>query len=98
MKFIFLPADKRQRFLQIDTMCVKHAQINQNNKSAISLQYLKKELSVKVDFLHVDKFEGFLQIDSMILMGMIKDPQSSQKSKFAMSLQYLKKEIRYKVD
>ena len=97
MKFVFLPADERQRFLQVDTMCVRHAQINQNNKSAISLQYLKKELSVKVDFLHVDKLESFLQIDSMILMGMIKDSQSSQNSKSAMSLQYLKKKLDIKL-
>ena len=52
----FLPADKRQRFLQSDTnikgMCAQHAQIVQNNKFAISLQYLKKEMSDAVDFLH----------------------------------------------
>ena len=42
----FLPADKCQRFIQIDTiilgMFVRHAQITQYNKFAISLQYLKK--------------------------------------------------------
>ena len=30
----------------------KHAPITQNNKFAISLQYLKKELSDEVGFLH----------------------------------------------
>ena len=42
----FSPADKRQRFLQIDTIilgevCVaSHVQITEKNKLAISLQYL----------------------------------------------------------
>ena len=76
----------------------RHAQITQNNKFAISLQYLKKELSDEVDFLHADKHESLLQIDSMILMGMVKHSQSSQNSKFAMSLQYLKKEVKDEVD
>ena len=43
----------------------RHAQVTQNNKFAISLQYLKKEMIVKVDFLHVDKHESFLQTDTM---------------------------------
>ena len=37
-----------------------------------------------------------LQIDIMILMGMVKLSQGSQKSKFVMSLQYLKKKARDK--
>ena len=39
----FLPADKRQRFLQIDTIIGVYGQTStnyQNNKFAISLQYL----------------------------------------------------------
>ena len=36
---------------------------------AISLQYLKKELSVEVDFLHAEKHQSLLQIDSITLMG-----------------------------
>ena len=79
--------------------CVaRHAQITQNNKFAISLQYLKKEVSDEVDFLHADKHESLLQIDTMILMGIVKHSQSSQNSKFTMSLQYLKKEVRDEVD
>ena len=39
-----------------------------------------------------------LQIDTMILMGMVKHSQSSQNSKFVMSLQYHKKEVRDEVD
>ena len=69
-------------------MCVgRHAQITQNNKFAISLQYLKKEVS-DVDFLQADRQESVLQIDTMIFIG---DDQSSQNSKFVISLQYLKK-------
>ena len=33
------------------------------------MQYLKKEVSDEVDFLHADKHESFLQIDTIILMG-----------------------------
>ena len=67
----------------------RHVQITQNNKFAISLQYLKKEVSNEVVCLHADKHESLLQIDTMILMGIVKHSQSSQNSKFAMSLQYL---------
>ena len=53
-------------------MCVaKHAQITQNNKFAISLQYLKKGVSYEVDFLHANKHESLLQIDEMIFIGMV---------------------------
>ena len=72
----------------------RHAQITQNNKFAISLQYLKKELSDEVDFLHADKHESLLQIDIMILMGVVKHSQSFQIE----SLQYLKKEVKVEVD
>ena len=51
-------------------VCVaRHAQITQNNKLTISLQYFKKEVSDEVDFLHTDKHENFLQIDGMIFDG-----------------------------
>ena len=61
-------------------VCVsRHAQITQNNKFAISLQYLKKEVRDKVDFLHADKHESFLQIDTMTLdwdsQAFLKFPQ-----------------------
>ena len=76
----------------------RRAQITQNNKFPISLQYLKKELSDEVDFLHADKHESLLQIDNMILMRVVRHPQSYQNSKFAMSLQCLKKEVKDEVD
>ena len=53
----FLLADKCQRLLQIDTIIVsgvvRYAQVTQNNKLAISLQYLKKEVSDEIDFFVV---------------------------------------------
>ena len=55
-------------------------------------------MSDEVDSLHADKHESLLQIDTMILVGMVKHSQSSQNSKFAMSLQYLKKEVRDEVN
>ena len=73
---------------------VRHAQIIQNNKFVISLEYLKKEVNDEADYLHADKHESLLQIDAMILTRMVKHSQSCQNSKFGTSLQYLKKEIR----
>ena len=81
----FLPGDKRQRFLQIETIVLGVC------GQFISLQYLKKEVSDEFDFLYADKHESLLQIDIMVLMGMFKCSQSSQNGKFAKSLQYLKK-------
>ena len=39
--------------------------MTQNNKFAIYLQYLKKNVSDKVDFLHADNYESLLQINTM---------------------------------
>ena len=50
----------------------RHAQITQKNNFAISLQYLDE-----VDFLHADKHESLLQINSMILIGVAKHSQGS---------------------
>ena len=47
-------------------VCVaKHAQFTQNNKFAISLQYLNKEVSDEVVLIHADKHESFLQMDTV---------------------------------
>ena len=77
---------------------VRQAHDTKNNKFVASLQYFKKEVNDKVDFLHAGKHENVLEIDTIILMEMIKHFQSSQNSKFAMSLQCLKKEVRDEVD
>ena len=48
-------------------MCVvRHAQISQNNKFAIFLQYIKKELGDEFDFLQAEKSKSFLKINTMI--------------------------------
>ena len=42
-------------------VCVaRHAQITQNTKFGISLQYLKDEVSDEVDFMHIDQHGSFL--------------------------------------
>ena len=58
----------------------RHAHITQNNKFAIYLQNLKKEVSDAVEFFHADKHESLLQIDTIILMAMVKYYQSSENS------------------
>ena len=45
------------------------------------------------DFLHMDKHENLLQIDAVILMGMIRHSQSSQNSKFATTLYNTQKKL-----
>ena len=67
-------------------VCDQTFPITPNNNFAISLQYLKKKVSAKVDFLHADKHERLLQIDTKILMEMLNHSQSLQSSKFAMFL------------
>ena len=76
----------------------RHIQITQNNNFAISLEYLKKEVSDEVDFLHADKHESLLQIDTMILIGYSSFFKVPKRASFTMSLQYLKKEVRDEVD
>ena len=68
-----------------------HTQITQNNKFAISFQNIKKEVSDEVDFVHAEKRESFLQINIIILIGMVKNSQSSPNNNFPMFLQDLKK-------
>ena len=77
MKFIFGMRINMEVFYKLILLFSKHTQSTQNNKFAISLQYLKKVMSDEVDFLHVDKHRGLLQIDTMILMetGIPKIPK-----------------------
>ena len=51
-------------------------------------------MSDEVDFLDTDKHENLLQIDPVILMGIVKHSQSSQNSKFAMTLYNISKKVR----
>ena len=57
-----------------------------------------KEVRYEVDFLYEEEQEGFLQINTVVLLGMAKHCHSSWNNKFIMPLQYLKQEVRYKVD
>ena len=47
----------------------------QNNKVAISLQYIKKEVSDEIGFSHVDKHESSLQIGNHIRWGWSSIPK-----------------------
>ena len=53
---------------------------------------------MKLIFLHADEHEGFLQINTMVLIEMVKHFQTSQNKKFLISWQYLKQEVRNEVD
>ena len=44
---------------------IRQAESTQNKTYAVSLQYLKKELSYKVDVLHADKHESLLQVHTI---------------------------------
>ena len=84
----------------------KHSQSFQNSKFAMSLLYLKKKpIRDGFDFLQVDKYQSFMQVDFntlgievsfevklLLLVCMIKHSHSIQSNKFAISLQYLKEE------
>ena len=74
----------------------KHAQSTQNNKFAIFLQYLKKDVSDEVDFLHADKHKGLLQIDTMILME-ISIPKFPKIASFQCLYNTLKKKLEMKL-
>ena len=46
---------------------VKHFQSSQNSKFIMSVQYLKKEDRDEVVFLHADKYQRSLNVDSNTL-------------------------------
>ena len=46
---------------------VRHVESTQNRKLVIFLQYLQKKNIHEVHFLHADKHESFLQVDTNIL-------------------------------
>ena len=59
------------------------------------LQYHTKEGSDEVDFLHAEEHEDLLQINTMVLIGMV---EHSHIITISQSLQYLKQEGRDEVD
>ena len=87
-------AVKHENLLQFNIMIlmgmVKHFQSSQNSKFPMSLEYVKKEVRDKVDFLHADKRQSFPQVDFisykvilLLSMSMMKHSQSTQSNKFA---------------
>ena len=47
----------------------RHAKSIQNSKFVISLQYLRKEWRDEVYFLHIEKHQTILQVDTIDLSG-----------------------------
>ena len=72
---------------------IKHSQITQSNKFAITLQYLEKEVMDGVHFLHVDKHLSFYNLALSFLMEVTRHVQSAQNEKLIRFLQCLKKKI-----
>ena len=62
-------------------------------KTTSFLQYLKKDVSDEVDFLHADKHKGLLQIDTMILME-IGIPRIPKIASFQHLCNILRKKVR----
>ena len=44
---------------------------------AVSLQYLKKELSYEIDLLHADEHRSFYKLIVLFLMGLARPTQST---------------------
>ena len=78
-------------------MCVSRPAQSTQNKF-VYLAISPEKHGDEVDFLPADKHESSLQIDTMILIGMVRHSQCFQNSTFAMFLQYLKEEVRDELD
>ena len=70
MKLIFCLLKNIEGFFKLilyfQVCLAGHVLITSNNKFSISLQHFKKEVSDEVDFLHADKHDSLLQIDTKI--------------------------------
>ena len=73
---------------------IKHSQITQSNKFAISLQYLKKEVSNGGHFWHADKRQSFYKLVSSFLIEVARHVQNTQNRKLLIFSQYIKKNCR----
>ena len=69
-------------------------QIAQSNKFAISLQYLKKEVSNRGHFRHADKRRSFYKLVLSFSMEVTRHVQNTQNRKLRIFLQYIKKNGR----
>ena len=70
MKLIFCLQINIKIFFKLILAFSRYAQVTQNNKFTISLQYLiKNEIRSEVNFLYAGKHEGLLQIEITIFDG-----------------------------
>ena len=72
---------------------IKHSQINQSNKFAISLQCLEKEVRNRGHFWHADESHSFYKFVLFFLMEAAIHVGNTQNSKLVIFLQYIKKEL-----
>ena len=70
---------------------IKHSQITQSNKFAISLQYLKKVVRNGGHFWHSDKRQSFYKLVLSFLMEVARHVQNTQNRNLVIFLQYMKK-------
>ena len=70
---------------------IKHSQITQSNKFAISSQYLKKESRNGGHFWHAESRQCFYKLVSSFFMEVDVHVQSTQNRKLVIFLQYIKK-------
>ena len=93
----FLPADKYQRVLQIDTVI-----LGVWPSIIISLVFLcnnlRKKWVMKLIFYFQISIKVSYKLILWFLMGIAKHSQNSKNSKLVTSLQYLKKQVRDEVD
>ena len=72
---------------------IKHFQITQSNKFAISLQYLRKEFRKGGHFWHADKCQSFYKLVLSFLMEVVRHVQNIQNRKLVIFVQYIKKNL-----
>ena len=70
---------------------IKHSQITQSNKFAISLQYLKKEVRNGGHFWHADKSLSFYKLVLSFLREVAIHVQNAENRKLVIFSQYIKK-------
>ena len=70
---------------------IKHSQITQLNKFAISLQHPKKDVRNGGHFGHGDKRQSFYKLVLSFLMEVARHVQNTQNRKLVIFLQYIKK-------
>ena len=73
---------------------IKHSQITQSNKFAISLQYLKKDVGKGGHFWHVDKRQSFCKLVLSFWMEVAEHVRNTQNRKLVVFLQYIMKNCR----